>query len=92
MTAQQKSQQNGPDFKTLGLKSPMEVIDILALLHIEGEPVVSDEQALLDPNLKAQAVMEFFFRKFKVKPTSLPYIASIIKKQLKQGKIAWGRS
>ena len=83
------TQQKGPDLKALGLKSPMEVIDILALLKIDGEPIIKDDRALLDPKLKAQAVMEYFHKKHNVKPNDLPYIASLIKRDLKSGKIGW---
>jgi hypothetical protein len=90
MAVQQKTQQNqGPNLKALGLKSPMEVIDILALLNIDGERVIKDDRSLLDPNQKAKAIMEYFASRFKVKPTDLPYLASMIKQDLKNGKIGW---
>lgn len=78
-----KGKSAGPNFQALGLKSPMEVIDILALLKIDGEPVIKDDRALLDPKLKAQAVMEYFYKNFNVKPNDLPYLASQIKRDLK---------
>ncbi len=86
---QQTQKQSGPNLQALGLKSPMEVIDLLALLKIDGEPVVNDDRALLDPNQKAKAVMEYFHRHFNVKPADLPYLASLIKHDLKHGKIGW---
>lgn len=76
--------QAGPNLKTLGFNSPLEIIDLLALLKIDGEPVVSDDQVLLNPQLKTQAVLEYFKNKFKVKPNDLPYLASLIKKDIKQ--------
>jgi len=83
---QTKGKQAGPNLQALGLKSPMEVIDILALLKIDGEPVIKDDRALLDPKLKAQIIMEYFHKKFNVKPNDLPYLASLIKKELKHKK------
>jgi len=76
--------------KSLGLKSPMEVIDILALLKVDGEPIVKDDAALLDPKAKAQAVMQYFLEKHNKQPNELPYIAAIIKQDLKAGRIKWG--
>jgi hypothetical protein len=86
---QQTQKQAGPNLQALGLKSPMEIIDLLALLKIDGEPVVNDERALLDPNQKAKAVMQYFHIHFNVKPGDLPYLASLIKHDLKNGKIGW---
>jgi hypothetical protein len=86
---QQTQNQSGPNLQALGLKSPMEVIDILALLKIDGEPVIKDDRSLLDPNQKAKAIMEYFLREFNVKPGDLPYLASIIKQDLKNGKLGW---
>ncbi len=86
---QETKKQAGPNLQALGLKSPMEVIDILALVSIDGERVISDDHALLDPSRKANAVMEYFADRFNVKPAELPYIASIIKQDLKNGKIGW---
>ena len=91
-TNQQTKTQSGPNLQALGLKSPMEVIDILALLKVDGEPIILDDKALLDPNLKAQAVIEYFQKRFNVKPSDLPYLASLIKHDLKRGKIGWRRS
>jgi hypothetical protein len=82
----------GPNFQALGLKSPMEVIDILALLKIDGEPIIKDDKMLLDPKQKAQAVIEYFYNKFEVKPIDLPYLASLIKRDLKQGKLGWRKN
>ena len=92
MTLQKQAQKNshGINLQALGLKSPMEVIDILALLKIDGEPVIKDDRALLDPKLKAQAVMEYFYKNFNVKPNDLPYLASQIKHEIKQRKINQG--
>ena len=84
-----QTQQKGPNLEALGLKSPMEVIDLLALLKIDGEPVITDDRILLDPKLKAQAVMECFMKKYNVKPNELPYLASIIKQDIKHKKIKW---
>ena len=84
---QTKGKSAGPNLQALGLKSPMEIIDLLALLKIDGEPVIKDDRALLDPKLKAQAVMEYFHKKFNVKPNDLPYLASLIKHDLKDNII-----
>jgi len=80
----------GPNLQALGLKSPMEVIDLLAMLKIDGEPIIKDDSALLDPKVKAQAVIQFFAERFNRKPNDLLYIASIIKQDLKAGRIKWG--
>lgn len=91
MTANQavKEKQSGPNLKALGLKSPQEVIDLLALLKIDGQPIINDDRALIDPKQKAQKVMEYFQKKFDVKPNDLPYLASLIKNDLKHGKLSW---
>jgi len=89
---QTKEKSAGPNLQALGLKSPMEVIDILALLKIDGEPVIKDDRALLDPKLKAQVIMEYFHKKFNIPPNDLPYLASIIKHDLKHGKIGWRKN
>jgi hypothetical protein len=87
MAVEQQTKQ--PNLQALGFKSPMEVIDLLALLKIDGEPVIKDDRALTDPKLKVQAVMEYFASKFNIKPSDLPYLASLIKQDLKHGKIGW---
>ena len=79
-----QTKQTGVNFEALGFKSPMEIIDLLALLKIDGEPIVKDEKAILDPKLKAQCVMEYFMRKFNLTPNDLPYLASLIKREIKQ--------
>ncbi len=89
---QVKGKSAGPNFQALGLKSPLEVIDILALLKVDGEPVIKDDRALLDPKLKAQAIMEYFHKNFNIKPNDLPYLASLIKHDLKNGKIGWRKA
>lgn len=91
MAVQEQTKKKGPNFKALGLKSPMEVIDILALLKIDGEPVIKDDKLLLDPKLKAHAVMEYYAENFKVKPNDLPYLASLVKHDIKRGKIGKGK-
>lgn len=80
---------NGPDLKSMGLSSPMEVIDILGALKVDGKPVILDDKALLDPNLKAQSVIKYFNENFNMKPNELPHLASVIKKDLKAGKLGW---
>lgn len=85
----QGNNSNGPDLKALGLSSPMEVIDILAALKIDGRPVIIDDKAQLDPNAKAQSVMKFFNDNFGMQPKELPHLASVIKKDLKAGKLGW---
>jgi hypothetical protein len=84
-----KTRNQGPNLESLGFKSPLEVFDILSLLKIDGEPIVRDDRALLDPKQKAQAIMEYLHGKFNLKPNDLPYLASLIKRDLKQGKIGW---
>lgn len=81
---------SGPDLKALGLKSPMEVIDILSLLKIDGAPVITDDKVALNPQLKAENAVKHFHEKFNVKPNVLPYLASVIKRKLKAGKLNWG--
>ena len=78
------------NLKTLGLKSPMEVIDILGALKIDGSPVINDDKAFLNPQLKAETVLRFFTGKFNLKPNELPYLASIIKRKLKSGELSFG--
>lgn len=88
MTLQKQAKSNpGPNLKALGFKSPMEIIDLLALLKIDGEPIIKDDRALLNPKLKTQAVAEYFLKNYNVKPNDLPYLASLIKHDLKHGKI-----
>lgn len=82
----------GPDLKALGLKSPAEVIDILSVLRIKGKPVITNDRAHLDPKLKAQTVMQYFQSKFKIEPNDLPHLASIIKKDLRSGRLKWRRN
>lgn len=92
MAMRQQTKQNKPaDLKALGLKSPMEVIDILSLLRIDGEPVIKDDKDLLDPKRKAQAVVEFYTSNFQIEPKDLPYLASLVKHDIKHGKITRGR-
>ena len=79
----------GPDLKALGLNSPMEVIDILGALKIDGQPVITDDKAVLDPNLKAQSVIKFFNENFNMKPNELPNLASVIKNDLKAGRLTF---
>lgn len=88
--ANTQTKASGPNLQALGLKSPMEVIDILGALKIDGVPVILDDKAFLNPQLKAELVIRYFTEKFKVKPNELPYVASLIKKDLKNGKLKWG--
>lgn len=83
---------SGPDFKALGLKSAAEIIDILAMLKIEGERVIKDDSVLLNPQAKAKSVMEFFIKRFRLDPAKLPYLASLVKHDLKNGKISWRKT
>lgn len=76
---------SGPNLESLGFKSPMDVIDILSILKIDGEPVIKDDKAFLDPKSKAKEVMSYFKQNFSVDPQELPYLASEVKKQMKQG-------
>ena len=89
--AVQASQPNqaGPDLKALGLNSPMEIIDILGALKIDGSPIITDEKAILNPQMKAEQVIKFFNENFNVKPNELPNLASVIKNDLKAGKLAF---
>jgi len=81
---QTATQNKGPNLKLLGFKSPMEVIDILSIIKIDGEPIVKDSKAFLDQNLKAQIVMSYFKDRYNVDSNLLPYLASVIKKDVKQ--------
>ena len=85
----QEEKKSGPNLQALGLKSSMEVIDILGLLRIDGEPVIKNDQSLLDPKEKARAVIEYFVDKHNLKPGELPYVAAAIKTELKSGRLAW---
>jgi hypothetical protein len=89
--AQEQTKQKGPDLKALGLKSAAEIFDLLALLKIDGEPVIKEDQSLLDPREKARAVFEYFHHKFDLEPENLPYLASLIKRDLQNGKLNWRR-
>ncbi|MBU0671990.1 MAG: hypothetical protein KJ732_03060 [Candidatus Margulisbacteria bacterium] len=89
MAMQQQTKTKGPDLKALGLNSAQEVFDLLALLKIDGEPIIKEDRQLLDPKEKAKAVFDYFYNEYEVEPEDLPYIASLIKKDLKSGKIAW---
>ncbi len=84
-----QKQAAGPNFQALGLKSPMEVIDILALLKIEGRPVITDDKAHLDPQLKAELVIKTMLENYGIKPNTLPYLAAVIKRNLKNGQLKW---
>jgi hypothetical protein len=86
-TEQKKS--GGLNLQALGFNSPMEIIDLLALIKVDGVPVISDDSACLNPKTKTEHVLRFFQEKFGVKAPLLPYVASIIKKNLKTGKIRW---
>ena len=77
--------QAGPNLESLGLKSPMEVIDILGMLKIDGDPVIKDDKAFLDPRVKAKEVMEYFMKNFNVNPKELPHLASVVKHEMKRG-------
>lgn len=79
---------SGPDFKMLGI-TPGQVIDILGALKVDGQPVISDDRAFTDPTLKAQTVLEYFNKNFGIPPTELAHIASVIKQDLRQGRIDW---
>jgi len=84
-----RANQAGPDLKALGLNSPMEVIDILAALKIDGKPIIIDDKAFLNPQMKAEQVMKYFHENFGMKTNELPHLASVIKRDLKAGKLRW---
>ncbi|MFH1826436.1 MAG: hypothetical protein ABH823_04010 [bacterium] len=88
---EQETQNKGPNLQALGFKSPMEIIDLLALIKVDGEPIIRDDKAWLDPKLKTQTIMEYFLKKFNVKPQDLPYVAASIKHDLKSGKLQWSK-
>ena len=88
---QQQVKSKGPNLQALGLKSPMEAIDILGLLRIDGHPIIKDDNTLLDPQAKANTIVEYFHKNYNLKPSQLPYLASIIKQQLKSGQLSWRR-
>ncbi len=81
------AQEKESNLQALGLKSPIEVIDILGALKIDGAPIISDEKVILNQQLKAEAIFKYFGAKFGVKPSELPYIAALIKKKLKTGEL-----
>ena len=80
--------QSGPNLEALGFKSPMDVIDVLAMLKIDGEPVVKDDKAFLNPQTKAQEVLDYFTQNFNMSPKELPYFASAVKQEIKKGLMA----
>jgi hypothetical protein len=80
-----QEKQGGINLQLLGFKSPMEVIDLLALIKVDGDPVVKDDKSFLDPRLKAKEVMEYFHKHFGVIPDKLPFIAYVIKNKIKKG-------
>jgi len=84
-----RANQSGPDLKALGLNSPMEIIDILGALKVDGKPVIVDDKAFLNPQMKAETVIKFFNENFNIKPNELPHLASVIKRDLKAGKLGW---
>lgn len=77
-----------PDLQKLGVTAG-QIFDILGALKVDGQPVISDDRAFTDPNLKAQAVLEYFNKNFGISPNELPYLASVIKQDLRQGRIDW---
>ncbi|MCU0640689.1 MAG: hypothetical protein MUC35_01225 [Candidatus Margulisbacteria bacterium] len=79
----------GPDLKSLGLNSPLEVIDILGAMKIDGRPVITDDKAHLNPTVKAETVVKFFTENFNMKPSELPHLASVVKRDLQAGKLDW---
>jgi hypothetical protein len=79
----------GPDLQALGLKSSMEVIDILGALKIDGQPVITDDKAQLNPQIKAEQVVKYFNQNFGLQPKELPHLAAVVKKDLKAGKLGW---
>jgi hypothetical protein len=79
---------NGPNLPA-GIRSPQEVVDILASLRVDGSPVITDDNIHLDPRAKAQHVVQFFNQNFNVAPKDLPRLASLIKQDLKSGKLGW---
>ena len=83
-----KQQKKGPNLKALGFNNPMEIIDLLALLKVDGEPIIKDDKAWLDQKLKAQLVMEYFLKTYKIKPDTLPYVGTVVKRDIKQKKLA----
>ncbi|MBU0672186.1 MAG: hypothetical protein KJ732_04060 [Candidatus Margulisbacteria bacterium] len=91
MAMQQQTKTKGPDLKALGLKSAQEIFDLLALLKIGGEPIIKDDRQLLDPKEKAKAIFEYFHKNYGMEPDAIPYLASLIKRDLKAGKIGWRR-
>ena len=79
-----KGAEPGLNLQVLGLKSPMEVIDILALIKVDGQPIIKDDKAFLDPRLKAKLVMEYFHANYGVNPNDLPYVACLVKRKIKK--------
>jgi len=84
-----QSNSGGPDLKALGLSSPMEVIDILGALKIDGQPVITDDKAYINPQIKAEQVVKYFNLNFGLQPKELPQLASVVKRDLKAGKLGW---
>ncbi len=77
---------NAPNTAPLGLDSPMEAINILALLKIGDELVVKGDKAFLDPKAKTDAVVAFF-KKAGFTPNDLLHFAAAIKRDLQHRKL-----
>lgn len=94
MAIEPVKQSSVPDLKTLGLKSPMEVIDVLSLLEFDSgsgkKLVINDDKAFLNPQLKAEQVIKFFKDNFDLSPNELPRLASIVKQDLRAGRLKVG--
>lgn len=86
--------QSGPDLKSLGFNSPMEVIDLLACMEFRDDSgvkfVINDDKAFLNPQMKAEQVVKFYKENFNINPGDLPQLASIMKQDLKAGKLKMG--
>lgn len=77
-------------FQRLGFKNPIDIIKLLAQCKVDGERVVKDDKAHLDPNTLGKTVFEFFGKKLGIPPTDIPELASIIKKEIKTGNLKLG--
>jgi hypothetical protein len=80
-----------PTPQAYGLKSPQEAIDILSLVTLVNSQggrtnIVKDQKAFADPNMKAQAVVEFF-KQAGLSPKELIALGAAIKRDLRNGTL-----
>lgn len=78
-----------PDLQKLGFKDPDAVINFLAVCSFGGKSVINDLQLALTLKGKADQVIKFF-QDHGVKINELPQLASMIKNDIRAGKVQLG--